>query len=214
MTNPELVIGNGFSEANRLRITETLDHLLPCIPGDYCISGGIAMAAQLRRANAQRATRSLNDIDIATRSLDFLETAKPGFKIIKLNLDDPIDGFYAGLTDQVTGVKVDIFGFSRFPPQIEQAVLGERFVPIRTAANLAALLLCAIERRIRENLLKIPKQFTDLSALMACTGMRDIERNWNSFPSGPTANAREAWDTVQAFLAANPAILQQRAESD
>lgn len=204
----QLVIGNGFNEASRLRIEDTLSHLLPCITGDYCISGGIATAAQLTRAGLQTGDRPLNDIDIVAQSLDFLGMAKQGFEIPKLSPHDPIDGFYAGLTDITTGVHVDIFGFSRFPPQIEQAVLGDRLVPIRTAANLGALFLCAIERRIREDLPKIPKQFTDLNALMAITDMRDIEWSWNNFPSGLTRTAGEAWDTVRTFIAANPAIIR------
>jgi hypothetical protein len=202
---PALVIGSGFAERDRQHIVATLEHLLPHLQGNYCLSGGIATAAQLSRAGVLSGTRSFNDVDVVLADIhDMRQSIRQDFAIATLDAHEPIDDFYVSLTDMETKAHVDLFGARRFPPEIEQAVMGKRVVPVRSAANLGALLLCAIDRRIREHLPTISKQFADAAALLDISSMSDIERNWRSFPPNPTATARQAWTTIQGFMAANP----------
>lgn len=136
------------------------------------------------------------------------------FRIVDVELNDPVDGLYIHLKDKVTGVRIDIFGDERFMPETETTLVGEQDVNVRTAANLGALLLCIVSRQILEGAPSAPKRFIDLFALLEITDMEDIGRNWLSFPERTiggdhtTNDHHKALRRVTRFVDAHPQSLQ------
>jgi hypothetical protein len=197
------VIGSGYAPEDKQRITDTLANLLPYLESDlFCISGGIATAAHLDLANNLPHPRILNDMDIVVPSADAIKSAgiSSAFKIVEVELSDPVDELFIKLIDKQTGLKVDIFGDMRFPPEPIAARFNDRTVPIRSAPNIGALLLCAIDRRIRHELDIIPKQLIDLFAILEITTMGEVDRNWRRFPKRTIEGTQERRTSGRALL--------------
>lgn len=193
-------IGEGFSEADQEKISQTFQHLLPHIVGEYCICGGLATQA-LAAGASDVAERPFNDIDLVMHEATHIrpEVAQDFF-IPHYHPTDPMESFLMVLVDKATAVPVDVFGWERFPPEPVRAELLDYPVYMRSAANQLVVLLSAMYRRITHGLPFIPKQLADAKTLFNVVRADDVYRLWGTFHSNLIIGPFEAWQDIQEHV--------------
>jgi|GEM_PF-3789215 len=168
MSNIHLpVIGRGFGDKDRVRLAQTFDRLKAHASGDVCIAGGVAMQAHLVHYNNEPVElRACNDLDLIIHDVSQMApTVVTDFALWHWHPHDPVDGLYMALVDRQNGVKIDIFGWERFPPRLQPAIFGKQIVYIRSAADLLSILIQAMKQRIASGRPLIRKQLEDAQIL-------------------------------------------------
>jgi len=203
-------VGEGFEVSDKEALQATLSRLLTHIDGDYCVAGGVSAQAHLAQHRAVH-LRQFNDIDMVMRRLeDINPEVNTDFMIWHLHPNDAVDGFYVALVDRNNGLKVDVFGWQRFPVERIPASLDGETVYIRSAANALTVLISAMYRRMTNNMPMIPKQLVDAEALLAVARPADLERLWHlQYPDLPLT-ADDALSLVRDYARQNPERFQQK----
>jgi hypothetical protein len=206
-----LSIGEGFEASDKEKLKDTLLRLLPYLEGDYCIAGGIATQAHLAAYSELTIPRRLNDIDLVMRRLEDINPAvSADFLLWHWHPNDNVDGFYAALVDKTNNLKVDIFGWQRFPADRKPAQLEGSTVYIRSSADLLVVYVSAMYRRMTHGMPMIHKQLIDAQALLAIADPNSVEHLWQPLHPNDPITALGALDAVRCYVAENPDCFSEK----
>lgn len=234
LKNNEEIREIDVSEVNR----EVINDLLEVIdPNKAIFCGGIAIADHLKLGEmAEPHELAKNDLDIIVReSRDVLIEAINDKFWVAHNHDYrlkqepyhhdhlPCDRFYVVLIHKKTGVKIDVFDYDPFNPQlIERVKAGEHEILIRTAEDQAVTKLLEIIRAKGTSLWEAKngpiiglKPIIELEALLSVCNPVMVQHLWQKHLTrighGYPMDYYEAFGELIAFIFQNPPLIARTA---